>query len=180
MNRLFFPLLLLVPLLVVVLLLLLPRPRYSPPATRSPLPALPAPAPRSSLPASPSHDPALDRLHQQDVTPEAELLLVHGLLERYRMFVKDHATAPAGSNAELVRRLQGRNRANLAFIPATHPALNESGELIDRWGTPYFFHALSSTRTEIRSAGPDRRLWTDDDLLHTPPSRRPLPIERPR
>jgi len=177
-NRLFLSLVLL--LLVVVLVLLLARTRDTSPATRSPLPVPSSPAPRSSLPVPPSHDPALDRLHQPDVTPEAELLLVHGLLERYRMFVKDHAAAPAGSNAELVRRLQGRNRANLAFIPATHPALNESGELIDRWGTPYVFHALSSTRTEIRSAGPDRRLWTDDDLLHTPPSTHPLPIERPR
>jgi hypothetical protein len=35
--------------------------------------------------------------------------------------------------------------------------------MCDRWGTPYFFHQVSKTEMEIRSAGPDRRMWTGDD-----------------
>jgi hypothetical protein len=41
--------------------------------------------------------------------------------------------------------------------------VNEAGELTDRWGTAYFFHQLSSREMEIRSAGPDRKMWTEDD-----------------
>jgi hypothetical protein len=36
--------------------------------------------------------------------------------------------------------------------------------LIDRWGTPYFFHALSGEHMEIHSAGPDRQFHSADDL----------------
>jgi hypothetical protein len=43
--------------------------------------------------------------------------------------------------------------------------INGNGELVDVWGTPYFFHQLSGTDTEIHSAGPDRIMWTADDLI---------------
>ena len=39
------------------------------------------------------------------------------------------------------------------------------GELVDRWGTPYFFHSVSAEKMEIVSAGPDKELWTDDDVV---------------
>jgi hypothetical protein len=42
--------------------------------------------------------------------------------------------------------------------------VNGQGQLIDNWGTPFFFHSLSRNEMEIRSAGPDRRMWTTDDL----------------
>jgi hypothetical protein len=43
--------------------------------------------------------------------------------------------------------------------------INEKGELVDAWGTPFFFHQLSGSEMEIRSAGPDKVMWTDDDLV---------------
>jgi hypothetical protein len=43
--------------------------------------------------------------------------------------------------------------------------INKHGELVDPWGTAYFFHQLSGKETEIRSAGPDKILWTADDLV---------------
>jgi len=49
-------------------------------------------------------------------------------------------------------------------LPDQHAALNARGQLVDRWGTPLFFHALGNGRFEIRSAGPDRKLWTADDI----------------
>jgi hypothetical protein len=54
------------------------------------------------------------------------------------------------------------------LIPRGHPAINPDGELCDRWGTPYFFHSESRRRTTIRSAGPDRQMWTADDVEHAP------------
>ncbi|MES2570919.1 MAG: hypothetical protein V4710_12805, partial [Verrucomicrobiota bacterium] len=63
-----------------------------------------------------------------------------------------------------VDQLRGRNPRNLAIIPAELRAVNPAGQLLDRWGTPYFFHPVSSSLLEVRSAGPDRRFWTADDL----------------
>jgi hypothetical protein len=75
---------------------------------------------------------------------------------------------PTGSNAEITAALTGKNKLRLALIPPEHPAINRDGELCDRWGTPFFFHAESGTRMEIRSAGPDRKMWTGDDVLFVP------------
>jgi hypothetical protein len=49
--------------------------------------------------------------------------------------------------------------------PPAGQILNAEGELVDRWGTPYFFHQLSKTSMEIRSAGPSRQMGTTDDLI---------------
>ena len=43
--------------------------------------------------------------------------------------------------------------------------VNENGEMVDPWGTPYFFHQLSGHEMEIHSAGPDKIMWTFDDLV---------------
>jgi hypothetical protein len=79
-----------------------------------------------------------------------------------------HDGNPVGENNEITAALTGANSLKLALIPANHPAINASGELCDRWGTPFVFHQLSGTRMEIRSAGPDRKLYTADDAVLTP------------
>ena len=76
---------------------------------------------------------------------------------------------PVGENREITAALTGRNSIDFTFLPRDHPAINAKGELCDRWGTPFFFHQLSGGQMEIRSAGPDRTLWTDDDIVLTPP-----------
>ena len=75
---------------------------------------------------------------------------------------------PVGENGEITAALVGRNKLGYAFVPADSPAINARGELCDRWGSPFFFHQLSGERMEIRSAGPDRKLWTGDDEVLTP------------
>ena len=72
---------------------------------------------------------------------------------------------PVGSNAEIMQALMGGNSAGARLGPSSEQSLNAEGELVDRWGTPYFFHQLSKSSMEIRSAGPDRRMWTADDLV---------------
>lgn len=39
---------------------------------------------------------------------------------------------------------------------------------MDRWKTPLYIHAASRDRLEIRSAGPDQKMWTEDDLQRQP------------
>ena len=73
---------------------------------------------------------------------------------------------PEGLNCEITSQLSGKNPKQANFIRSdSGMRINEKGELVDPWGTPYFFHQLSGTEMEIRSAGPDKKMWTADDLI---------------
>jgi len=149
--------------------------------------------PRSRLPGPPPESPAPPHIVSLDppvaptrilpvsglneaASPADDLRLVARIIENYRIMVKDPNGNPVGSNHEITRALMGRNRARLAWLPTNHPAVTPSGELTDRWGTPYFFHALGAQRMEIRSAGPDRRMWTGDDLVDSPKAEPAAPL----
>jgi hypothetical protein len=75
---------------------------------------------------------------------------------------------PIGNDSDLASALTGRNPMHLAILPPNHPALTPDGHLRDRWGTPYFIHPRGHLAFEIRSAGPDRKLFTADDLIENP------------
>jgi hypothetical protein len=70
---------------------------------------------------------------------------------------------PVGTNAEIVAAMLGDNAKQTRVGTPENQQINDKGELVDRWGTPYFFHQVSKTHMEIRSAGPDRVMWTSDD-----------------
>jgi len=70
------------------------------------------------------------------------------------------------SNQEVTQQLLGNNSAQRAFIDKNHPRINDNGELVDKWQTPYEFHFLSARRVEVISAGPDRVPHTEDDLKY--------------
>jgi len=73
---------------------------------------------------------------------------------------------PVGNNSEIAAALNGENPKQIKFIdPEKGLRINGKGELVDSWGTPFFFHQLSATDTEVRSAGPDKIMWTADDLV---------------
>lgn len=82
-----------------------------------------------------------------------------------RNFSQRFGGNPVGSNAEIVQALQGGNPGKANYMPQSAMRLNGNGELIDKWGRPYFFHANSATEMEVRSAGPDGRLFTPDDIV---------------
>ena len=84
--------------------------------------------------------------------------------------VRDYAARfggnPFGINREITSKLNGANPKQVVFLkPEDGMRISDRGELIDNWGTPFFFHQISGTEMEIRSAGPDRKLWTKDDLV---------------
>jgi hypothetical protein len=128
-------------------------------ALRNPQSAIAPPPAEVSRLADPLNSPAGDI--------RADLRVVLDLVEGFRTnFPKDGN--PTGTNAEITAALAGRNKLRLALIPPNHPAINRDGELCDRWGTPFFFHSESATRMEVRSAGPDKKMWTEDDVVLTP------------
>lgn len=122
---------------------------------------------KAALPVPEEESRLADELNAPTGTIEQDLRLVLSLLEAFRTNFPREGN-PVGSNAEITAALQGRNATQVAFVPRGHTAVNRDGELCDRWGSPFFFHAESALRMEVRSAGPDRRLWTEDDVVLTP------------
>ena len=122
---------------------------------------IPAPSTTPDVP-----DPA-KALNSPATDIRADLRLVSEVIEAYRTNFLQTGN-PTGSNAEITAALAGKNKLRFAFIAPNHPAINRAGELCDRWGTPFFFHSESATKMEIRSAGPDKKMWTEDDVVLTP------------
>ena len=101
-------------------------------------------------------------LHAKSGDAALDLGSLEQVFELYRFVFKAN---PVGSeNQEIMAQLLGNNAKKLVFFPRNHPSLNEDGVLLDRWGTPYYFHPLSAQLMDMRTAGPDGNLWTDDDL----------------
>ena len=90
-------------------------------------------------------------------------------IDELKLMFRDYRTVmgqnPVGTNAEIMKAVSGGNPRGATLGPPEGQTLNPQGELVDRWGSPYFFHQLSGTQMEIRSAGPDKKLYTDDDLV---------------
>ena len=139
------------------------RPVPGAPAASRPGAAAPAPL-GHPVGEEPSH--LADDLNSPKGDIHADLRILNEIFRQYRSSL--HETNPVGENVEITRVLTGRNKLEFAFIPRDHPAINARGELCDRWGTAFFFHQLSGTQMEIHSAGPDRVMWTDDDVVLTP------------
>ncbi|HZM05314.1 MAG TPA: hypothetical protein VFC44_20140, partial [Candidatus Saccharimonadales bacterium] len=98
-----------------------------------------------------------------NVPPDAALRSVE---RSVRQFGKMFGGNPVGTNPEITSQLNGNNPKHINFIDAQAGLrINQNGELIDSWGTPYFFHQLSGSEMEIHSAGPDKIMWTADDLV---------------
>ena len=73
-----------------------------------------------------------------------------------------------GSNEDIVSALTGNNPHRMEFLSTNHPAIDAKGRLVDRWKSPLYFHPVSRDELEIRSAGPDQRMWTEDDIHRNP------------
>lgn len=111
------------------------------------------------------YNPAVEssRTLDKTTTPDEALAVIDQLISHYRFAYKEN---PVGvENFEITEQLLGKNPKKIVFIAEDSSAL-DGNELIDQWGTPYFFHPQSSDHMEIVSAGPDKTLWTKDDIGH--------------
>ena len=101
-----------------------------------------------------------------DTSPDSQK--ARHVMDDLQFVLRDYRTAvggnPVGTNAEITGALLGNNIGQVKVALPDGTTVNGLGEMCDPWGTPYFFHQLSATRMEIRSAGPDRRMWTEDDV----------------
>ena len=131
----------------------------------------PAPAPDPSVVVPPVSAPVSPVLDVVPVwTPEAGPALepapaMEALGMAVRNFGQRFKGNPVGNNQEITAALAGDNPQGVIFLDTGRDRINGRGELVDGWGTPYFFHQLSGTEMEIHSAGPDRQRGTADDLV---------------
>jgi len=166
MKRLAF---LLISVAVIVAFLVLSENRPAKPILSRPNSReIPAPAPienRQSKIESPAadHSPIADHLNAPDGTIRRDLEILNEVFAAWQTNFPREGN-PVGENVEITAALAGDNPLHFAFISRSHPAINARGELCDRWGTPFFFHAMSGTQMIVRSAGPDKKLWTSDDV----------------
>lgn len=106
-------------------------------------------------------------LGSADAPPPMEPATV---LDKMRIAINNYGSMfkgnPVGTNPEITAALNGDNPKQIKFINEDSGLrINGRGELVDYWGTPFFFHQISGTEMEIRSAGPDKKMWTADDLV---------------
>ena len=91
------------------------------------------------------------------------------VLDNIQFALRDYRTAlggnPVGTNAEITSSLLGNNLKQVKIPLPDGTTVNAAGEMCDLWGTPLFFHQQSGTKTEIRSAGPDQKMHTADDVM---------------
>ena len=114
----------------------------------------------------PMHQAMADELHAETTTPERDLEIIRDFVSIYS---RASGGNPVGDNADITAALTGTQYPGQKghFFPRGHSAVR-SGQLVDRWGSPYWFHPNSSSQMEIRSAGPDRQLFTGDDQVLNP------------
>ena len=94
-----------------------------------------------------------------------DLEAVLGLLTDSQLMFKHFDSFFLPDNQAITSFLSGKNPENLIWIPSSHFAVGDEGKLEDRYGTPLFFHRSSALKFELRSAGEDRKMWTEDDVV---------------
>lgn len=142
----------------------------TPPALAVPAASVPAaPGDAASVPATApatgdlAYSPLADELWSPRFDAAHDVVVLHRLIGQFTTTLRLSERPPLGDNADLAAALTGSNRRRLVVIPPGHPALRD-GLLLDRWGTPFHLHARSADVIDVRSAGPDRVLFTTDDL----------------
>jgi hypothetical protein len=85
------------------------------------------------------------------------------------LYARATGAAPVGDNSDITAALTGTQYPGQKgqLFPRQHNAIR-GGQLVDRWGTPLWFHANGPGKLEIRSAGPDKQMFTPDDVAHNP------------
>ncbi len=160
-------------LLLLILVFLKDEKPALAPSDRQPVPIPSVP----SSPVPPSADPATSEPQSSPPPPAVpapaitanEAALTLAAIDNLSFTFRDFATAlggnPVGTNAEITRSLFGDNPKQIKLPLPDGSTLSDQGELCDPWRTPWFFHQISGTKMEIRSAGADRILHNADDFV---------------
>ena len=148
----------------------LSRESISPPGSQPPPAAL---AERAVIKQPTALEKLLEGYGDPSTPPVEDLRKLHRAIAGYFSVVKDTSRFPIGGNADLAAALRGENANREVFVAGGHSVFSSDGLLIDRWDTPLVVHPEAWGRLELRTAGPDKTAYTDDDLVLTPDGIRP-------
>jgi hypothetical protein len=112
--------------------------------------------------------PLASELNSSRFPAQHDVDTLHTLVRQYLRRLGNREGPPIGNDTDLAAALKGDNPMKYATLPKNHPAFASGGRLCDRWGSPYFVHPIGEADFEIRSAGPDRKMFTADDLIADP------------
>jgi len=112
-------------------------------------------------------DQLLEGYGDPSTAPSEDLRKLQRVITGYHSVIKDVSRFPIGGNADLTAALTGQNANREVFISAGNPIIRD-GLLTDRWGSPLIVHPEAWRQLELRSAGPDRVPYNDDDLILRP------------
>lgn len=119
-------------------------------------------------PTSPDTAPG-DRLlggyGKPDQPPGNDVVAMARAISGFLVIEKQAAARPLSANEEWSAALRGLRPGTGRWFSDGPPVFDAGHRLVDRWGTPLIFHALGGRQWEIRSAGPDRIPWNEDDLV---------------
>ena len=100
--------------------------------------------------------------------PIEDLRKIHRVVTGYFSLVKDPNKNPIGGNADLAAALRGENPNREVFVREGNRIFTSDGLLKDRWESPLIVHPEAWRQLELRSAGPDKVPYNEDDLVLTP------------
>jgi hypothetical protein len=73
---------------------------------------------------------------------------------------------PTGDCAQVLKKLFGDNPKKIEFLRPKNMSINQAGEFLDPWGTPYAISFSSTNSFIISSAGKDKKIGDADDIIY--------------
>lgn len=109
-------------------------------------------------------DDFLATFASEETTGEEDLRLFYDFVMNVFLLIKNRDSVEYAINEDLSRFLRGKNRERIVFLSEGSHLFDENKLIVDRWGTPIHIHTISHDHFELRSGGPDEKLFTKDDL----------------
>jgi len=88
-----------------------------------------------------------------------------------RAYRAEYGKYPSGGLKEVESALRGNNPHGTIFMELLASDLNQAGEQVDPWNTPFrLVPARDATPPQLISAGPDKVFGTQDDITFNKPA----------
>lgn len=127
--------------------------------------------PAKDYPEQKMGDEMLVSYASQGSDGQKDLQLFFNYLQNVFLLIKSRDSHQYAINEDLADFLRGKNDYKTPFVSADSHIFNEAQMIVDRWGTPIHIHTISRDRFELRSAGPDKRLYSGDDFFWPHPDK---------
>jgi len=90
-----------------------------------------------------------------------KIVQTHGteasVLSAMKAYTTEYGYSIEGEPLEILRALRGDNRRRIIFFEAPVNRINDRGELVDPWNTPYRFDLSKLDSPRVWSCGPNRK-----------------------